>query len=96
MNEIAIVKNIPEINAMLWKVKHLVSVTPIVFPYGEPTENDVDHLFLKENGQCLVTKEIKVDETRLSATEQFRDQPTRLDGETLRKDSRLKYLNWYW
>lgn len=95
MSEIAIVKNIPEVNAMLWKVKHLVKVTPIVFPHGEPTQNDVNHMFLKENGECIVTKEIKVDESRITATEQFEQQSKRLDGHTLAKDSRLKWLNFY-
>lgn len=95
MSEIAIVKNIPEVNAMLWKVKHLIKITPIVFPYGEPTQNDVNHMFLKENGDCIVAKEIKVDDARLAATEQFEQKSTRLDGETLRKDSRLKWLNFY-
>lgn len=90
---VAVVKNIPETNAMLWKVKHLVNIVPIRFPFGEPTGNDVNHTFLKESGECLVTKEIKVDESRLEASEQFEQQPERLDGETLRKDSRLKWMN---
>lgn len=89
----AIVKNIPETNAMLWKVKHLVNIVPIKFPFGEPSPNDVNYTFLKENGDCVVTKEIKVDESRLRATQEFEQRPDRLDGETLRKDSRLKYLN---
>lgn len=33
-----IVKNTPFICKMLWQVKHLVKVTPITFPDGEPTE----------------------------------------------------------
>lgn len=87
------VKNIPEINAMLWKVKHLVNIVPIRFPFGEPTANDTKHTFLKENGECIVTKEIKIDESRLEASMEFATKPERLDGETLRKDSRLKWLN---
>lgn len=33
-----IVKNTPFMCKMLWQVKHLVKVTPITFPDGEPTE----------------------------------------------------------
>lgn len=89
----AIVKNIPETNAMLWKVKHLVNIVPIRFPFGEPSENDINYTFLKENGECMVTKEIKVEDERLNAAVEFSERPERLDGETLRKDSRLKWLN---
>ena len=78
---------------MMWKVKHLINITPITFPFGEPTDNDINYTFLKENGECIVTKEIKVDEKRLEATKEFEQEPKRLDGETLRKDSRLKWLN---
>lgn len=90
---ISIVKNIPEINAMLWKVKHLVNIVPIRFPFGEPSANDIAHTHLKECGECVVTKEIGIDERRLLAAEDFSRRPERLDGETLRKDSRLKWLN---
>ncbi|CAD7087470.1 unnamed protein product [Hermetia illucens] len=93
MNDFAIVKNIPENCERLWKVKHLVKIVPITFPYGEPTENDIDHTFLKENGECIVTKEIKIDDGRVEATRKFVDDTRKLDSETLVKDSRLKWLN---
>lgn len=93
MSDVAVVKNIPENNAMLWKVKHLVDVKPIVFPYGAPTENDINHTFLKESGECIVTKEIKIDEKRLVAREEFDNKPERLDGPTLKNNSRLKWLS---
>lgn len=88
-----IVKNIPENNARLWKIKHLVKITPITFPYGEPTEADVNHTFLKENGECIVTKQIEVSPERIEVTENFENRTSRMDGQTLRKDSRLKWLN---
>lgn len=93
INDFAIVKNIPENCERLWKVKHLVKIVPITFPYGEPTENDIDHTFLKENGECIVTKEIKIDDGRVEATRKFVDDTRKLDSETLVKDSRLKWLN---
>lgn len=95
MSDVAIVKNIPETNAMLWKVKHLVDVKPVVFPYGEPKVDDVNHTFIKESGECVVTKEIKFDESRMLARDEFDGKPERLDGKTLANDSRLKWLNGY-
>ncbi|KAJ6635232.1 39S ribosomal protein L30, mitochondrial [Pseudolycoriella hygida] len=95
MSDVTVVKNIPEMNAMLWKVKHLVDIKPVVFPYGEPTENDINHSFLKESGECIVTKEIKFDEKRLEARNKFDEKPERLDGKTLAYNSRLKWLSGY-
>lgn len=89
-------KNIPENNARLWKVKHLVEVLPIRFPYGEPTEADISYTFLKENGDCVVVKDITSREARndrLEAAVKYSKTEERMDGETLRKDSRLKWLN---
>ncbi|KAL1376331.1 hypothetical protein pipiens_016957 [Culex pipiens pipiens] len=96
VNAVAVVKNIPENNARLWKVKHLVEVLPITFPHGEPTAADIDYTFLKEDGSCVVVKELDtrtVRDKRLEAAVQFTQTEERMDGETLRKDSRLKWLN---
>lgn len=90
--QLVIVKNIPEMNQRLWKVKHLVHITPITFPYGEPTQEDINHTFLKENGECLVTKKIEVPTQRIQASEEFEKDPVRLDRDTIRKDLRHKWL----
>ncbi|XP_040161961.1 39S ribosomal protein L30, mitochondrial [Anopheles arabiensis] len=95
-NAVAVVKNIPENNARLWKVKHLVEILPITYRYGEPTEADIERTFLKEDGECVVIRKLEAAEvtnTKLSAAEQLRHAKDRIDGETLRKDSRLKWLN---
>ncbi|KAI9590751.1 39S ribosomal protein L30, mitochondrial [Glossina fuscipes] len=92
-SDFTVVKNIPEINARLWKIKHLVKVTPITFPYGEPKEHDINHTFLKENGECIVTKDIGPVDERIEALESFEKDVKRLDTELLRKDARLKWLN---
>ncbi|XP_064556303.1 large ribosomal subunit protein uL30m [Drosophila montana] len=92
-SDFTVVKNIPENNARLWKIKHLIKVTPITFPYGEPTAQDIKHTILKENGECLVTKDIGPVEVRDAARDAFDQLPKRLDTELLRKDSRLKWLN---
>lgn len=76
---------------MLWKVKHLIKVTPINFPYGEPTEADINNTVLKENGDCIVIKDIETLNNRLEAAQKFKSDPKILDGETLRRDSQLKW-----
>jgi large subunit ribosomal protein L30 len=80
----------------LWKVKHLIKIEPIIFPHGEPTSNDINHTFLKENGECIVIKEINpAYSERIEAAEKFKKDVKQLDGYFLRKDTRLKWLN-YW
>ena len=79
--------------ARLWKVKHLVKITPIKFPYGEPTADDIKNTFLKENGDCVVIKNIDQLQQRFDATEKFNQDKRILDGPTLRKDSRLRWMN---
>ncbi|XP_055542071.1 uncharacterized protein LOC129727859 [Wyeomyia smithii] len=95
-NAVAVVKNIPENNARLWKVKHLIEVLPIKFPHGEPTAADINYTFLKEDGNCVVIKELQtrnIRDERMDAAVKFTKVEKRMDGETLRKDSRLKWLN---
>lgn len=92
---VAIVKNIPENNARLWKIKHLIKITPIQFPNGEPTAEDIKYTYLKENGDCIVIKDIDSFNKRLEASEAFNKvkESKLLESETLKKDSRLKWLN---
>lgn len=77
------------------RVKHLVRIEPIVFPYGEPTENDINNTFLKEDGVCIVTKEIAPNPERIEATEMFIKRPARLDRDTLKKDALKKWQQCY-
>lgn len=46
-----IVKNTPQNNVLLYKVKHLVEITPITMPQGMP--DDPEHAFLKQNGEFI-------------------------------------------
>lgn len=80
-------------NAKLWKVKHLVKIVPITFPYGEPTETDIKYTVLKENGQCLVTKTLEPEHRQIQALEEFDDDPKKMDSTTIKRDSRLKWNN---
>ncbi|CAK1548200.1 unnamed protein product [Leptosia nina] len=95
LNQVAIVKNVPEMNARLWRVKHLIKVTPITFPYGEPTAEDIKHTVLRENGQCIVTKTLKPQEEQITALEQFDKDPKKMDSHTIKRDARLKWNNAY-
>lgn len=87
-----VVKNIPENNDRLWKIKHLIKVVPINFINGEPTADDLNHTYLKENGDCVVIKSIDGLNKRIEAAENFKKDKTRIDNETLRKDDRKKWI----
>lgn len=90
--DIAIVKNIPEVNAVLWKIKHLVKITPIQCPNGMPEEGDYDGTYLTEYGEFKVSPRLKIDPKQIEATETFVKDKRKFDGETLRKLLRLKWL----
>lgn len=88
---LAIVKNIPEINARLYKIKHLVKITPIRTPDGIPDDPSMG--YLHEDGVFVVSKKLEPNSLRLKLTEDFQTDPARLDAETLKKQSRDKWLN---
>ncbi|CAD0195662.1 unnamed protein product [Chrysodeixis includens] len=92
-SSVTIVKNIPEVNSKLWKVKHLIKVTPITFPYGEPTKDDINYTVMKENGQCLVIKKLEPKPEQVKALEQVETDKKQMDPETLARDCRLKWVN---
>nr|CAD7453172.1 unnamed protein product [Timema tahoe] len=88
-----VVKNIPEVNARLWKIKHLVEITPITFPQGPPQEGDYGGTFLKENGEFVVSPRLQVDSARIEETAKFIGDESKMDGPTLKKQLRLRWLN---
>ncbi|XP_018325387.1 39S ribosomal protein L30, mitochondrial isoform X2 [Agrilus planipennis] len=90
ISDIAIVKNIPEVNAKLWRIKHLIKVVPITFPNGPPTESN--GTFLKENGELVVTRKLEPLKEKLDATENFQMNPRKMDGDTLRRRMLKKWL----
>lgn len=75
------------------RVKHLIRVDPITFPYGEPTEYDINHTYLTPTGECIVTKEIAIDPKRIEAADKFINDPNRLDKDTLHRDALRKWIN---
>ncbi|KAK7086392.1 ribosomal protein, L30 [Halocaridina rubra] len=64
-SDFAIVKNIPENNAYLWRVKHMVRITPLRVPSNLPEYVDPKCCFLKETGEFIYSPHLKVDENRL-------------------------------
>ncbi|XP_042886856.1 39S ribosomal protein L30, mitochondrial-like [Penaeus japonicus] len=70
-SDVAVVKNNPENNAMLWKVKHLVKITPIRVPENLPEDMDPACCFLKETGEFIYSPHIKVDEKALQVDEKL-------------------------
>lgn len=86
-------KNIPEVNARLWKIKHLVKITPIKFPHGEPSKHDINYTVLKENGECIVTKKLEPNPLQIEALEKFDSSSKKMNSETIKRDSRLKWMN---
>ncbi|CAH1154894.1 unnamed protein product [Phaedon cochleariae] len=88
----AIIKNIPENNQRLWKVKHMIKITPITFPDGFPQPDDVTRL--TETGELRIIKNVSsVEETKLKLIGEFKTDVKRLDGDTLRRQSRRKWLD---
>uniref|UniRef100_A0A1B6LYN7 Large ribosomal subunit protein uL30m n=1 Tax=Graphocephala atropunctata TaxID=36148 RepID=A0A1B6LYN7_9HEMI len=87
-----VVKNTPEVNKKLWVVKHIIKITPITYPYGEPQEGDQG--YLNDKGQYLLTQKIgaEVDEARLQASHQFFKDPRRMDADTMKSKLRDKWL----
>ncbi|EZA48907.1 hypothetical protein DMN91_006352 [Ooceraea biroi] len=85
-----ICKNTPSLCAMLWKVKHLVVITPITLPDNMPTADDLNSTYLHlHNGKFSAIP--KVDPVRIEATENFTKNPKKLDGEGVENK-----LRWQW
>ncbi|XP_034246537.1 39S ribosomal protein L30, mitochondrial [Thrips palmi] len=90
-DHIVILKNTEYICEDLWKVKHLVKVTPITFPNGEPTEEDIERTVLTPQGEMIVGDAVRPDPQRVEAQEKFLKDPLRLDGKTKRERFRDRW-----
>jgi len=90
VNDPMIVKNTPEICAMLWKVKHLVKIVPIKLPDKLPTADDLNGTYLHENGTFYVVP--KVDPVREEAMEKFVNDIKKLNRDIIQQKLRLKWL----
>lgn len=85
-----ILKNTPEICALLWKVKHLVKILPIKLPDELPTADDLNGTYLHENGTFNIVP--KVDPAREEATIKFVNDPKKLNRDIIQEKLRLKWL----
>lgn len=80
--------------ARLWKVKHLIKITPIQTPDGLPeTEEDYWCTHLDTEGVFRFSKRLQPDKKRLEATEEFEKLAHRVDRNTAEENSRYKWLN---
>lgn len=85
-----IVKNTPDVCGLLWKVKHLVKITPIKLPDKMPTMDDLNGTYLHENGTFSVIP--KVDSACVEATEKFVNNPKKMSHHYIQEKLRLKWL----
>lgn len=86
-----IVKNTPEMNKILWEVKHIIKITPITFPYGEPQE--CDQGYLNDKGQYILFNKLRTNDKRLEASHKFFKDPRRFEADTLKKKLRDIWLS---
>ena len=78
-------------NAELWKIKHLITITPITFPDGFPTESDIGKCHLYENGEFRINAKLGVNEEQLEATEKFQRKINSVDKHMIEK-----YVRHHW
>ncbi|KAL2723810.1 hypothetical protein V1477_019042 [Vespula maculifrons] len=86
-----VVKNIPEVCAMLWKVKHLVKIIPVKLPDKLPNPDDFGGSYLHPNGTFYVVP--KIDPLRVESTEKFENNPKKLESSKISEKLRLQWLN---
>ncbi|XP_059480509.1 uncharacterized protein LOC132199645 [Neocloeon triangulifer] len=101
MGEVVLVKNTPQMNKLLYQVKHLIKIKPVVFPNGEPTADDVKVLgatVLNEYGEMEVRKSLKPPTLSLPPPEISEAPPKSAkelgtpSDETMRRHLRMKWL----
>ena len=91
-SDIAIIPNTPQYSALLFKVKHLIRITPITLPQGIPDASDLSGARLQENGQLVFVPQLKKDAEQ-AELQQIQETPSNhMDGETLRKHLRLNWI----
>nr|SVE76062.1 EOG090X0EYV [Daphnia hispanica] len=95
LSKIAIVANTPSVCAQLWKVKHLIRVTPVTFPQGLPEDGDVAGARLQDNGQLVFIPKLKSDAAVAATQSKPEERRDYLDTDTVKKLLRLKWLKPY-
>nr|CAG4644354.1 EOG090X0EYV [Lepidurus arcticus] len=90
-SDIAVVANTPAMNKMLWDVKHLVRITPVTFPQGLPQDGDLRGAKLLEDGRLIFSPLLKNDTEQLKTSSAV-EETKKMDGKTLAKHLRLKWI----
>nr|SVE86428.1 EOG090X0EYV [Daphnia similis]SVE87055.1 EOG090X0EYV [Daphnia similis]SVE87679.1 EOG090X0EYV [Daphnia similis]SVE88310.1 EOG090X0EYV [Daphnia similis] len=91
-SQAVIVANTPSMCAQLWKVKHLIRVTPITFPQGLPEDGDPAGARLQDNGELVFIPKLKSDALIAATQSEPEDRRDYLDTDTVKKHLRLKWL----
>ncbi|KAI9559387.1 hypothetical protein GHT06_016176 [Daphnia sinensis] len=94
-SQAAIVANTPSMCAQLWKVKHLIRITPITFPQGLPEDGDVAGAQLQDNGELVFIPKLKSDALIAATQSKPEDRRDYLDTDTVKKRLRLNWLRPY-
>ena len=84
------------VNARLERIKHLVSIFPVRFPYGLPeTEEDYEHCILRDNGEFVVTRKLEPVQEETAVVS--KEDPTSvwdLKQETIDQTNELKKMQY--
>nr|CAG4646620.1 EOG090X0EYV [Macrothrix elegans] len=91
-SDVALVANTPSNCARLWKVKHLIRVTPVTFPEGLPKDGNLSGARLQENGELRFIPSLKSVDEVAQIESRPESNPDFMDGQTLKKHLRLKWL----
>ncbi|KAK1133515.1 hypothetical protein K0M31_011319 [Melipona bicolor] len=90
-NEPIFLKNIPEVCALLWRVKHLIKIIPLKLPENLPkTVDDFTTYYIHENGTIHDTG--KLDPARYEATVEAKNNTKKMNHYTIREQLRLRWL----
>lgn len=77
-------KNTPEDCERLWKIKHIIRVTPIILPEGWSIDNPhLDNSYLHEDGRLEIVPTI--DPERVEVTEKWKNDPKKFDRHSIRE-----------
>nr|SVE73861.1 EOG090X0EYV [Daphnia atkinsoni] len=95
LSKIVVVANTPSVCAQLWRVKHLIRVTPITFPQGLPDEADTAGARLQDNGELVFIPQLKSDAVVAATQSKPEERRNYLDTDTVKKLLRLNWIKPY-
>ncbi|KAL1457184.1 hypothetical protein WDU94_001844 [Cyamophila willieti] len=90
-SKVVIVKNTPKNNMNLWKIKHLVKITPVTFPDGAPEEGDVFSTCLNHKGELKIKKNIGTE--KVQEVVEAKANPIQLKKDDIKRHSIQMWMN---